>query len=247
MKRGFEKRHEVCVHDPKLGTSISTVTESSEIAYIAVPTPTSETTGKCDTSIVEEILDELPNAFKAVIKSTIAPGTMESFAKRFPHLRLAHCPEFLRENSANEDFLSQDILVVGSHDKELAEEIFRHHRISNLVSGEVFFHVTPTEAELVKYAKNSFYAMKLIFANQFYDYCQELGGEWSVVREIITHPQKQPIGPSHLEAIYGEKRGFGGKCIPKDVRALNQELKERGIAYNLFDSIQIDNEKLRDI
>ena len=57
MKRGFEERHEVCVHDPKLGTSISTVTESSEIAYIAVPTPTSETTGKCDTSIIEEILD----------------------------------------------------------------------------------------------------------------------------------------------------------------------------------------------
>ena len=163
MKSGFEDKHEVFVHDPKLGTSISSVIEGSEIAYIAVPTPTSKITGKCDTSIIEDILRELPDGFKVVIKSTVAPGTTENYSKQFPNLRLAHSPEFLREDTADDDFLSQDILVVGSHDKEVVEEVFQHHRVSNLVSGGGFFHITPTEAELVKYAKNSFYAMKVIY------------------------------------------------------------------------------------
>ncbi len=87
--------------------------------------------------------------------------------------------------------------------------------------------------------------MKVIFANQFYDYCEDLGEDWSVVKDIITRPQMQPIGDSHLEAIDGAKRGFGGNCLPKDTRALFVDLKNRGVDLRLLRAVLDDNESLK--
>jgi UDPglucose 6-dehydrogenase len=246
MKNGFEEWHDIFIHDPKLGTEISDIIENTEVAYISVPTPCEIDTGKCDTSLLEGVLEELPAGYSVVIKSTIVPGTTERLIGQFPGIRIANCPEFMREVSSEEDFLNQEILVVGSEDKEFAREIFEHHRIAGVVEEGGFFRVTPTQAELVKYAKNSFFAMKVIFANQFHDYCAALGEDWKGVREVITHPQRQIIGPTHLEAMIGSRRGFGGKCIPKDLKALYAELSEMGIAYEIFGSIMEDNSRLRE-
>ena len=77
-----------------------------------------------------------------------------------------------------------------------------------------FFHVSPTEAEIVKYAKNSFYAMKVIFGNHFQRLSNNLEQDWGIVKSIITHPQERGIVDSHLDEIDG-KMGFGGSCLPK--------------------------------
>jgi len=109
------------------------------------------------------------------------------------------------------------------------------------------FHTSSTEAELVKYTKNNFYAMKVIFANQIYDICEKLNVDYSVVKEIITAPQDQIIGDSHLEPIMGLMRGFGGKCLPKDTLALQKLARDLDVEYSLLQSIQDDNEILRKI
>ena len=109
------------------------------------------------------------------------------------------------------------------------------------------FHVTPTQAELVKYTKNTFYAVKVTFANQLYDICQAMGEDWYAIRDIITAEQAQPIGPSHLDPIFGLKRGFGGKCLPKDSMALGVLANDLGVKYALMDAIQQDNAALREI
>ena len=85
--------------------------------------------------------------------------------------------------------------------EDIAETVLQHHKQAGVFSGDRIFVVTPTEAELVKYTKNTFYALKVIFANQMYDICQELGQDWDVVKQIITQPQMQPIGDTHLEPI----------------------------------------------
>ncbi len=245
MKSGLEGKHEIFVHDIGMDTSIEDVTENAELAFICVPTPSDEEAGGCDTQIVEDVLRLLPEGFKVAIKSTVIPGTTQRFHEEFPGLKIACSPEFLRTATAAEDFQGQDILVIGTHHDDLAECIIESHVKAGVVSREGCMVVSPTQAELVKYAKNSFYSMKVIFANQFYDYCQDLGEDWTIVKDIVTRSQIQPIGDSHLEAIDGAKRGFGGSCLPKDMRALFVDLRDRGVDFRLIGAVLDDNERLR--
>lgn len=243
----FSDAHELFIHDPARGTSLEDVIAHVDFAYIAVPTPPHPVTGACDTRIVEEVLDALPEGFTAVIKSTVVPGTTQLYHDRYPHLKIAYSPEFLVERQRLEDFANQDILVVGSHHEDVVQRVFEQHKQAGVLRREQLFHVTPTQAELVKYTKNTFYAVKVTFANQLYDICQAMGEDWYGIRDIITAEQAQPIGPSHLDPIFGLNRGFGGKCLPKDSLALGVLAEELGVKYALMDAIQHDNAQLRSI
>jgi nucleotide sugar dehydrogenase len=243
IRRGFEGNHEIFIHDPKLGTKLTGVTDNCEVAYIAVPTPTDRETGRCDTSIVRSILEALPDDFSAIIKSTVIPGTSQGFHEEFTNLRIACSPEFIRAESADGDFKSQEILVVGTHHEDLANLVLKHHLESGILLGGEFFHVSPTEAEIVKYAKNSFYAMKVIFGNHFQRLANNLEQDWGVVKRIITHPQERGIVDSHLDEFNG-KMGFGGSCLPKDTIAIRTKFEELGLEADLFESILSDNEAL---
>ena len=246
IEHWFGPHHSLFVHEPTRGTLLSDVTKNTDMAYIAVPTPSEESTGSCDTSIIEDVLSRLPDGFNAVIKSTVPPGTTKRFQLEFPSLNIAYCPEFLVERSSLEDFGKQDILVVGSVHKELADLVYKQHLEAGVVMPGAYFFTTSTQAELVKYSKNMFYAMKVIFANQMFDISEKLGEDWNVGSEIITTPQRQPIGHSHLNPIFGERRGFGGNCLPKDTMALRELADSLGIKYDLLDAIQSDNVRLRD-
>jgi UDPglucose 6-dehydrogenase len=243
----FGHAHELFIHDPARGTVLADVIEHVDMAYIAVPTPPHPETGACDTRIVEEVLDALPDGFMAVIKSTVVPGTTQRYHERYAHLKIAYSPEFLVERRRLEDFANQDVLVVGTHHPEVADVVFQQHKEAGVLRQEQLFHVTPTQAELVKYTKNTFYAVKVIFANQMYDICQGMGEDWYAIRDIITADQAQPIGPSHLDPIFGLRRGFGGKCLPKDSSALGVLADELGVKYALMDAIQSDNAVLREM
>ena len=106
-----------------------------------------------------------------------------------------------------------------------------------------FFHVGPTEAEIVKYAKNSFYAMKVIFGNHFQRLSNNLDQDWGVVKRIITHPQERGIVDSHLDEIEG-KMGFGGSCLPKDTIAIKAKFEDLGLEAGLLNSVLSDNKAL---
>jgi UDPglucose 6-dehydrogenase len=242
----FSEAHDLFVHDPSRNTDLSDVIENCEMAYIAVPTPANDD-GSCDISIVEEILSQLPDGFIAIIKSTIIPGTTEKLQNEFPNLKLAYSPEFLVERQRLEDFGNQRILVVGTEHKQVAELVFEQHKKAGVLIGDQTFHVSSTEAEMVKYTKNNYYAMKVIFANQMHDICHAMGIEWSIIREIITAPQDQTIGDSHLEPLMGLNRGFGGKCLPKDTLALRELARSLGVGYDLLDALQNDNVALRNV
>lgn len=243
----FKHAHELFIHDPARGTTLSDVTDNVDMAYIAVPTPPHPVTGACDTSIVEGVLDELPDGFIAVIKSSIVPGTTQQYHEKYSNLKIAYSPEFLVERQRLEDFANQDILVCGTHHEDVAQLVFQQHREAGVLRIDNTFQVTPTQAELVKYTKNSFYAVKVIFANQMYDICQGMGEDWYQIRDIITAEQAQPIGPSHLDPIFGLNRGFGGKCLPKDTLALGVLAEGLGVKYDLMDALQTDNQRLRGV
>ena len=242
----FKHAHDLVIHDPLRGTKLTDVLKQTDFAYIAVPTPMLDD-GSCDLSIVRSILDELPAGFSAVIKSTVVPGTTQKFHEEYRNLRLAYSPEFLVERRYLQDFANQDLLVCGTHHKELAERVFEQHKSAGVLASENTYHVSPTVAEMVKYSKNFFYALKVIYSNQMHDICEELSVGWQDVKEIITSEQKQMIGPSHLDPIFGLSRGFGGKCLPKDTMALGALAEKLGVKYEFMDAIQRDNTKLRSV
>tara|TARA_B110000444_G_scaffold201338_1_gene193196 strand:- start:764 stop:1588 length:825 start_codon:yes stop_codon:yes gene_type:complete len=247
MEHWFKNSHELFIHDPARGTELNDVIKHVNLAYIAVPTPMNEDDGSCDLRIVEDVLNNLPDGFTVIIKSTVVPGTTERFHNLYPNLKIAYSPEFLVERRHLEDFGNQEILVCGTHHQDVANLVFQHHREAGVLKKDQCFKVTPTEAELVKYTKNTFYAMKVIFSNQMYDICKKLDQNWNNIKEIITTEQPQIIGESHLDPIFGLNRGFGGKCLPKDSSALTFLANKLGVKYQIMDAIQNDNKRLRSI
>ena len=153
--------HSVDWHDIKTPeTSIENVLPS-DVCFICVPTETNAK-GENDTSIVEETLAKLSKGNYrgiAVIKSTVIPGTTDKFSKQFKNLRLAFCPEFLRERYAEVDFVEHmDVCPIGAYNDNDFEMIKQAHgRLpKNVVK------LTPKEAEFIKYFSNIFNALRIV-------------------------------------------------------------------------------------
>src|SRR3990167_8140516 len=151
-----------------------------DIVFIAVPTPT--TPEKFDDSIVRAALSLVGKGKTAVIKSTLLPHTTASLQKDFPDIFVMHSPEFLREATAAYDASHPDRNIIGIPEdtpafKERAKEVLRI-----LPQAPFELVCSSLEAELVKYAGNSWLYVKVIYVNMLYDLVTALGGRYEVVR-----------------------------------------------------------------
>lgn len=207
--------HDVVPYDVKMPeTSFDDVLET-ETVFVSVPTP-SLSDGSCDVSIVEKVVGELAGAgYRGLvtIKSTVEPGTTDRLAKKYPQLRLAFCPEFLRERAMYVDFVeNHDVCIIGAHKKEDADLLRDVH---DPLPKHVMF-VAPLEAELAKYFMNTFNALRIVYANQFYDVCKAAGADYRKVKNAIT--KHRSVQDMYLDCNENY-RGFGGSCLPKDTKA----------------------------
>ena len=234
--------HDMSFHDPKYDTSILDI-KDTEIVFVSVPTDMRDD-GTCDTSIVESVLRDLThiNYYGIIaIKSTVVPGTTKDLQERYKKLNICCVPEFLRERSALTDFvLEHDVLVVGATDEKVATRVVRAH--GNLPKQVRI--VSPTEAELCKYFNNVFNALRITFANGFYDVCDELGADYQKVYDAMI--QRTNIDGHYLR-VSKNMRGFGGYCLPKDSAAFAMLVEQFYGAYpgsigpTVFRSIVEDN------
>lgn len=243
---GMEKLgHEVKVHDIRMDTSLGDLRDC-EIVYVCVPTPERED-GSCDTGIVESVVEGLvkTHSYKGVIaiKSTVVPGTTHEISKRLglseaygQRPTICFVPEFLRERHAISDFTeNHDVCVIGS------ESAWGYHLIreSHGHYPQEFVRMTPTEAELSKYFSNVFNAMRVIFANGFYEVCKSLGADYTKIKNAVV---KRPT----MKNIYldcNEKfRGYAGVCLPKDTAAFAKLAEDLGIDAQIFRTIVSDND-----
>ena len=216
VRHGFLRiGHSVSIYDTKMPETSLEGVLPTEVIFICVPTPSAEN-GSCDVSIVEYVVGELARAkYKglAVIKSTVEPGTTDRLAKKYPKLRLAFCPEFLRERAMYVDFVeNHDVCVIGVRST-------RDAQILKDVHGSLpknFAHITPLEAELSKYFMNVYNALRIVYANQFYDVCKAAGADYQQVKNAMA--KHRSVGDVYLDANENF-RGFGGACLPKDTTA----------------------------
>jgi len=172
--------------------------------------------GRTSYEEVATYLRQAPEDRIFIIKSTFVPGTTDKLQEEFPQHRVMYNPEFLTEATAWWDFTKPHIQILGIPHVglKLAREIF-----ALLPDAPIKRVISPKDAELVKHATNSYYATKVVFFNQLHDMSSTLGADYDTVREILINDPR--IGDSHSIVFHNGYRGYGGKCLRKDIRALN--------------------------
>ena len=223
------------------GSDIARAVAGAEAIFIAVGTPTRRGDGHADLSYVFAAAEQVAAAMTAhaviVTKSTVPVGTgrriAELVSRRRPGLAfdVASNPEFLREGSAIGDFMRPDRVVIGTEaGADRAREILRRlYRPLYLIEAPILF-TSLESAELIKYAANSFLAMKISFINEMADLCERVGADVHELARGIGLDRR--IGPKFLHA----GPGYGGSCFPKDTLALMRIAQEAGASSRLVEA-----------
>jgi len=222
------------------GQNIGSINEvnKADVIFICVPTPFDKQNG-FDLSFVEQAFRNITGEKILVIKSTVVPGTTEKLQKQYPQHKVIFNPEFLTESTADQDMNYPDRQVVG-YTKE-----------SYNVAGDImqilplapFEKILPaTESEMVKYFANNWFAMKVVFANQMYDLCKKLDLNYNHVAESAAVDKR--IGRSHLKVMHKGYRGYGGKCLIKDMRAMIEFADKNNVDLKLHKTVEEVNNKL---
>jgi UDPglucose 6-dehydrogenase len=191
-----------------------------DLAVVCVPTPTGED-GRCNTKIVESVVEWIQCPL-ILIKSAVEPRTTDKLREKYDK-HIVVSPEYIGESAyyipdrflAKDDPLKHEFLILGGTDEDCVAvaDIFAP-RVGPVTRIRIMRAV---EAELIKYAENAFFAVKVSYANELRELCDAMGANWHRVREgWIDDPR---IGAMHT-AVFPRHRGFDGKCYPKDTLAL---------------------------
>jgi len=220
--------------------------KDADVHFVCVGTPQSKDGLAADLTYVKSavaaIAPHLKEGSLVVGKSTVPVGTAQGLrdelAKSAPQADLAWNPEFLREGFAVEDTLTPNRLVVGvANDR--AEEILKEVYEPVIALGTPWIRADLPTSELVKVAANSFLATKISFINAMAEVCEAAGGDVTVLAKAIGYDPR--IGNRFLQAGIG----FGGGCLPKDIRAFMARAEELGAKQALEFLREIDAINLR--
>jgi UDPglucose 6-dehydrogenase len=255
------RKGKIPFHEPGLDQALAEVLQSgqltfqgshdaqsqlADIHFICVGTP-QKANGEADTSFVFSAALELAKHLRpgSVVagKSTVPVGTAAELRKQMSELtgflvHLAWNPEFLREGTALEDSLRPDRIVVGSWDQYSVEKIREVYR-PILNAGTPFLSLDVETAELVKVAANAFLATKISFINAMAEIAEATGADAVVLAEAIGHDER--IGKKFLRTGIG----FGGGCLPKDIRGFIARAEELGVGSALDFLKDVDQINLR--
>lgn len=182
------------------------------------------------------------------VRSTMLPGTMEDSVipvleetsgwRAGSEFGVSFHPEFLREGSSLEDFANPPYVIVGADDQQAAADVLALYED---ITAETF--VVPIEvAELVKYASNAFHGLKIAFANEIGSLAAARGVDGRDVMDILVRDTKLNISPAYLRPGFA----FGGSCLPKDLRALQQHAKSLDVDIGVIDAILPSNSRHMD-
>ena len=200
-----------------------------DVHFICVGTPQVKGGNAADLNYVNSALESIAKIVKpgglVVGKSTVPVGTATRMRNRLielnPNADLAWNPEFLREGFAVEDTLRPNRLVVGVTNDN-SEKILKEVYATNLKENTPWVRADLPTAELVKVAANSFLATKISFINAMAEICEAAGGDVTILAKAIGYDPR--IGNRFLQAGIG----FGGGCLPKDIRAFMARAEELG-------------------
>lgn len=218
-----------------------------DVHFVCVGTPQSRVSPAADLRQVDSAVAGLAKTMRpdslVVGKSTVPVGTADRLRAELREAtagqaRLVWNPEFLREGFAVEDTLRPDRIVVGVDDERDAQVLADIYR-SQIAQGTPFLVTDYATAELVKVAANSFLATKISFINAMSEICDATGADVTTLAQAIGLDER--IGRRFLRAGIG----FGGGCLPKDIRAFMARADEIGVGESLAFLREVDRLNLQ--
>jgi len=225
-------------------TDLPSAAKKARLVFLAVGTP-SAADGAVDLSslwsVVEHIAPQITPGCIVVCKSTVPVGTNAKLAARLKELTgrevdVASNPEFLKEGMAIDDFMKPDRVVVGARRQEVIDVLADLYQ-PYLRTDKPLLAMSPESAEMTKYAANAMLSTKISFINELARVCECAGADINEVRRGIGHDSR--IGFAFLFPGVG----YGGSCLPKDVRALAALARQNGIEPNMLDAVHAVNER----
>lgn len=230
---------------------VAEAVRGSSISLVCVGTP-SRLNGGLDLGYVERVATEIGSALRTkadyhvvVVRSTVLPGSTlgcvvpalerASGKKAGVGFGVAMNPEFLREGTSIADFYDPPFTIIGADDPAAAVAVRALYENVNAPVHEVPLAV----AEMVKYASNSFHAVKVTFGNEIGRLCKVLGVDSHEVMRIFCEDTKLNVSAAYLRPGFA----FGGSCLPKDVRAITHRARQLDVAMPLLDATLESNER----
>jgi UDP-glucose 6-dehydrogenase len=210
--------------DPKFSDEKISDHADAQAAIVCLPTPTVD--GKCDDSLVRDVINELIAVnpeIKILLKSTLSPEQLESYP-----INVTYNPEFLRAASAREDYANQQFMIIGGGDRPF------WHRVFLYFDGLEIIRTDRGAACMVKYFHNTWLAMKVAYFHEVFDL---VGDKYDHDETIEILSKFENVGPSHMVAPNSEGNlGYSGHCFPKDTEAFfdytGSQILERVIEVN---------------
>lgn len=222
--------------------------KNSDISIVCVGTPLNED-GQLDLSHVFKVAEQIGSALKSKmefhvisIRSSVFPGTISKVEEIISRISLKKVnedfsvlanPEFLREGSALNDYYNPPYTLIGGDNKFSMEKL---SQIYKNVNGEIIF-TDITNAELIKFVNNSFHALKVSFANEIGNICKELGIDAHTFFELFNKDNKLNISSAYFKPGFA----YGGSCLPKDLKALENFCEENKILAPVLSNIAKSN------
>ena len=250
---GAHDRNILMINDPNKFEeweqyTVEQIKENTGWIYLCLPTAQNED-GSCDTSILDDMLEQLKDYEGFVISKSTAPplwykkiydqcGMNKKYKFKFIHM-----PEFLTAKNALQDYMHPKIIVIGGN--PVHTSFITTHVINTDLTYKSKAKIVRTDigsAAAMKYYANSWLATKVVYNNQFAKWCEAQGVVWNDVTEILT--QDSRLGETHYN-VPGENGdvGYAGACFPKDIAAILKIADDNNVDMGLLKSqVEINND-----
>jgi len=220
-----------------------------DIALVCVPTP-SQPNGECDLSIIRDVVAWLDGPV-ICIKSAVPPGTVTSLLEQHPTKRIVVSPEYVGEGPTWDGTIADTFaqgctpeqwpFVIVGGEKAAADDVLNAFEEALGPSVEYLYEPNTTTVELVKYMENVWLAMQVTWANEFHEIARAVGADYEAARDLWSYDPR--VSASHTDVL--PERGFGGKCLPKDLDAIIWASRRAGYDPTFLQAIKYTNKRFR--
>jgi len=213
-----------------------------DFCFICVPTPM-DNDGSCDISAVKDVLETV-KAKVYCIKSTVIIGTTD-YLKQTYKKKIVFSPEYCGESSYDNSYefhtkpAKTPFIILGGENPDC--RVIYNLLLPIVGPEKKWFFLTAKEAEMAKYMENTFFATKIAYCNEMFDICYRSEIDFERVREAwLADPR---INRMHT-AVFADKRGYSGKCLPKDLNALKAYARKIGVDPLILTAVNRYNKRL---